>query len=71
VIRRQPLADIRRHEKRLLAVTRDEALSHTGIVLNPPDDTRLMRQPQAKAIPLTRLHEAARNDLSVPDAVRG
>jgi len=35
----QPLADIRRHQKRLLAITRDEALAHPEIVLNPPDDT--------------------------------
>jgi hypothetical protein len=43
---RQPLAHIRRHQKRLLAITSDEALSHHGIVLNPPDVTRLTRQPR-------------------------
>ena len=37
--RRQPLADIGRHQKRLLAITRDEALAHHEMVLNPPDDT--------------------------------
>ena len=47
--RRQPLTDIRRHQKRLLAITRDKALAHHQMVLNPPDATRLMRQPQAKA----------------------
>jgi hypothetical protein len=37
--RRQPLAHIGRHQKRLLTITRDEALSHLRIVLNPPDST--------------------------------
>ena len=37
--RRQPLADVGRHQKRLLAITRDKALAHHEIVLNPPDDT--------------------------------
>ena len=35
----QPLPDIRRHQKRLLAITRDKALAHHRTVLNPPDDT--------------------------------
>jgi hypothetical protein len=39
VPRRQPLADIGRHQERLLAITRDKALAHREIVLNPPDDT--------------------------------
>ena len=39
VPRRQPLADIGRHQKRLLAITRDKALAHHRMVLNPPDDT--------------------------------
>ena len=38
---RQPLADIRRHQKHLLAITRDEVLPHHRIVLNPPDSTPL------------------------------
>ena len=33
VPRRQPLADIRRHQKRLLTITRDKALSRAAIVL--------------------------------------
>jgi hypothetical protein len=33
VVLRQPVADIRRHQKRLLAITRDEALAHHEIVL--------------------------------------
>ena len=39
VIIRQPIADIRRHQKRLITITRDEVLSHGAIVLNPPDST--------------------------------
>jgi hypothetical protein len=49
VIHRQPLADIRRHQERLLTITRDKALSRLRIALNPPDATRHMRQPQAIA----------------------
>jgi hypothetical protein len=37
--RRQPLTDVRRHQKRLLTITRDKALTHHQMVLNPPDDT--------------------------------
>src|SRR3954470_17696257 len=40
VPRRQPLADVGRHQKRLLAITSDKALAHREIVLNPPDGTR-------------------------------
>jgi len=40
---RQPLPHIRRHQKRLLAITRDKALAHHRIVLNPPDDTPTLR----------------------------
>jgi hypothetical protein len=36
---RQPLADVGRHQKRLLAITRDKALAHHQMVLNAPDDT--------------------------------
>ena len=46
---RQPLPHIRRHQKRLITITRDEALSHHQMVLNPSDGTRLTRQPQAEA----------------------
>ena len=35
----QPLANVRWHQKRLLAITRDEPLRHPGIVLNRPDST--------------------------------
>jgi hypothetical protein len=31
--------DVGRHQKRLLAITRDKALAHHEMVLNPPDDT--------------------------------
>src|SRR4051794_27061273 len=37
--RRQPLADVGRHQERLLTVASDEALSHPGRLLNPPDRT--------------------------------
>jgi hypothetical protein len=37
--RRQPLAHVGRHHKRLLAITHDKALSHREMVLNPPDGT--------------------------------
>ena len=37
--RRQPRANIGHHQKRPLAITRDKALAHHGMVLNPPDDT--------------------------------
>src|SRR3954453_8144720 len=36
---RQPLTDVGRHQERLLAITRDKALAHHEMVLNPPDDT--------------------------------
>jgi hypothetical protein len=39
VLLRQPLPHVGRHQKRLLAIARDKALAHHGIVLNPPDDT--------------------------------
>jgi hypothetical protein len=35
---RQPVAHVRRHQKRLLTITGNKALSHHEIVLNPPDD---------------------------------
>jgi hypothetical protein len=35
---RQPLPDIGRHQKRLLSITRDEALGRHQMVLTPPDD---------------------------------
>jgi hypothetical protein len=37
--RRQPLTDVGRHQKRLLAITSNKALAHHEMVLNPPDDT--------------------------------
>jgi hypothetical protein len=39
----QPLTNIRRQEKRLLAITCDEALAHRDMVLSPPDDTPDLR----------------------------
>jgi len=44
---RQPLPHIRWHQKRLLAITRDKALAHHRIVLNPPDDTPDLRDSRA------------------------
>lgn len=49
VLLRQPVAHVRRHQKRLIAITRDEALPHPDMVLTPPDGPGLMRQPQATA----------------------
>ncbi len=37
VVLRQPLAQTRRQQQLLLAITRDEILGHPKIVLNPPD----------------------------------
>jgi hypothetical protein len=34
---RQPIPDVRRQQKRLLTIGRDEVLAHTGIVLTAPD----------------------------------
>ena len=39
VVPRQPIPHIRRHQKRLITITRDEALSHHQMVLNAPDST--------------------------------
>jgi hypothetical protein len=46
---RQPLPNIRRHQKRLLAITRDKALAHHQMVLNPPDDTPTYATASGKA----------------------
>jgi len=43
MVLRQPLPDIGRHQKRLITITRDEALSHHQMVLNPPDSTPDLR----------------------------
>jgi hypothetical protein len=75
VPRRQPLTDIGRHQKRLLAITRDKALAHHEIVLNRPDDPRHTRQPHAKTLapaPTTRRglpSEAAAAQVQRPDRV--
>src|SRR3954467_13299854 len=37
--RRQPLTDVGRHQKRLLAITPDKALAHRRRLLKPPDRT--------------------------------
>jgi hypothetical protein len=34
---RQPLTQVRRHQERLLAITRDEPVRHPGIALNRSD----------------------------------
>lgn len=39
VILRQPISQRRRQQERLAAVTRDEVLTHPGMVLNRADDT--------------------------------
>jgi hypothetical protein len=36
---RQPLLQAGRHQQHLLAITANEVLGHTAIVLNPPDAT--------------------------------
>jgi hypothetical protein len=59
---RQPVTHVRRHQKRLLTITRDEALSHHEIVLNPRTSPRLTRQPQAE--PAAATESAA---LPLPD----
>jgi hypothetical protein len=53
VILRQPVPDIRRHQERLLTITRDEVLRHPGIVLNPPDSRTFVRQPRVEALATT------------------
>jgi hypothetical protein len=35
---RQPIPDVRRQQKRLLTIDRDEVLAHTDIVLSPRTD---------------------------------
>jgi hypothetical protein len=62
--RREPLADVGRHQKRLLAITRDEALAHPEMVLNPPDDTADLRDS------LTRKRKRTRTPVSA-GRVRG
>jgi transposase len=39
VVLRQPVPDVGWHQKRLRTITRDKALGHHEMVLNPPDDT--------------------------------
>jgi hypothetical protein len=51
---RQPLANIGRHQKRLLAITRDKALAHHEMVLNPPDDPAICDSHTRKRKPLRR-----------------
>ena len=41
VVLREPVPDVGRHQKRLLAITRDKALAHHQMVMNPPDDPDL------------------------------
>jgi hypothetical protein len=64
MILRQPLPNIRRHQKRLLTITRDEALTHCQMVLNPPDNTRLTRQPRVLAALLAATTRCARGEPS-------
>jgi hypothetical protein len=40
-----------RHQKRLITITTNEVLSHTGMVLNRRDDTVITRQPRRNAVP--------------------
>ena len=49
VILGQPLAQARRQQQLLLAITRQEVLRHPGIVLNRPDGPTFVRQPPWKA----------------------
>jgi hypothetical protein len=41
VVGRQPLAQRRRQQQRLISITAKEVLRHPEIVLTTPDDTRL------------------------------
>src|SRR4051794_38920171 len=51
VILRQPLPHIRRHQERLLAITRDKARTHTGILVNAPDDPTYATAPDDPGTP--------------------
>ena len=44
----QPIAQARRQQQLLLAITRDEVLRHPEIVLNPPDTTEVCATPSAR-----------------------
>src|SRR3954453_5087015 len=59
VVLRQPLAQARRQQQLLLAITRDEVLPHPQMVLTPPDgalcnslDEKLEPRPLRTATPL-------------------
>jgi hypothetical protein len=54
VILRHPVPQRRRHQTRLLPITFDEVLSHTGMVLNPPD-----------GIPFPDSHREIRSPLAI------
>jgi hypothetical protein len=46
MVLRQPLAQARRQQQLLLAITRDEVLRHPGILLTDPDRPHFVQQPQ-------------------------
>jgi hypothetical protein len=48
VLLRQPLAQARRQQQLLLAITLDEVLRHQRMVLNPPDATPVCATPSAR-----------------------
>jgi hypothetical protein len=47
VVLRQPVTEIRRHQKRLITVARNEAQAHARHRLNRPGQHRLTRQPRS------------------------
>ena len=62
VPRRQPLAHVRRHQKRLVAITRNKALADPEIVLNPPDDTPDIRDSHRRKQQRRRSYAARRRE---------
>ncbi len=62
VILGQPIAQARGHQKRLLAVTRQEVLRHAGIVFSPPDGPPFVQQPRREAAVRRPLPLVARSD---------
>jgi len=54
MILRQPVPQARRHQQHLLAVTANEVLRHTAIVLKTSDDTALRNSHPRKEQTLTR-----------------
>jgi hypothetical protein len=58
VILRQPLANIRRQQKRLVTIARDEVLPHHRSLLNPPDNNTRQHQRRPTTSPIRRSFQA-------------